>query len=148
MVWSQARKVNAALTCPLAAPAKGLKYKRLSVSDPINKALVLLRVWVTSVQVLPPLVLYHRVPRVVSTPVMAIPLTAPLSTSLTPPMKLLTRLPVAPTGLPAAGSTVTKLKLLSCQKMGASFTALTVKLTKSLSVSVPSLLVMVSVALP
>ena len=66
-----------------------------------NKGLVLLTV-PTCVQVVPASVLKNSVPLAVLVPVMAMPLTAPVSASLMPPTRVLTRLPTTPTGVAAS----------------------------------------------
>ena len=63
--------------------------------------------------------------------VMAMPLTAPLSTSLTPPVKELMRDPTTPDGTPASSATVI-LSAVSA-KTGASLTAVTETSTTSVA---------------
>ena len=84
----------------------------------------------TPVQVVPPSVEYCQVPVPLVNPVTAIPLTAPLSTSVTfPEISVETRSPLF-----VVWSSLMVVKLLAPDRTGASLTAVTVRLAVAVAV--------------
>ena len=111
------------------------------VSDAKSKALVLLTA-PTVVQVVPESVLTYSVPLVVLVPVMAMPCTAPVSASVMPPTRVLTKLPTTPTG--AAASSVKPLRVSTVSaNTGASLVPVIVTVT---ACGVPSALTAVKLS--
>ncbi|MNX04947.1 hypothetical protein D3C86_345490 [compost metagenome] len=88
----------------------GRKYTRELPLLASNKALVSDTALIC-VQFVPLLIEYHQVPLVLSAPTMAMPVSAPLSSSDVEPMKLLTEVPTAPVGT-GAGTLAFKSSLM------------------------------------
>src|SRR5256714_571125 len=116
LVWSQAQNVTLAVV-PLAPSGtkRSLSLERNSKADELLTA-------PTPVQVVPASVEYCHVPLLLTRLVTAIPLTAPLSTSVTfPEINVETRSPEL-----VVWSSLIVVKLLAPERTGASFTLVTV----------------------
>ena len=131
LVRSQARKVMAV---PRFAVEPVLcRYRRVLASAASSRALLLLTV-PTWLQVVPPLVVYHQVPWLVSVAVSAMPVTAPVSGSvmlampLPRPTSCETRVPALTplVGAALAADCVVSAGDLLASSTGASFTGVTV----------------------
>ena len=97
----------------------------------------------TVAHVAPPLMEYHQLPLAAFTPVNAMPVTAPLSASLTlsrPPAggfkftRLDTSVPTAPTGAPASSLTEARTGVAAALRTGASLVPVMVTVTTWLAV--------------